>query len=66
MVEAAQTGLVDLSRRIYAGPDTDSLPAEYRYDVCHLNGKGAHLQAKMWVTALTAPRLKGVRRESMN
>ena len=63
VVETAQTEVVDLSRRIYAGADTDTLPAEFRYDGCHLNGKGADRQAKLWLEALAAPRFNAAQQE---
>jgi hypothetical protein len=51
-VRAAQRGLVDIAQGIYAGPDTDQISADMRYDGCHFDARGADVLANMWLGAL--------------
>ena len=52
--QAAQTGAVDHGAGIWAGPNGDSLGAEYRPDKTHWNDVGAAAMAKLWLSALQA------------
>ncbi len=47
-IQAAQRALVNPSKRIYQGANTDLLGAAYRWDGCHLNGKGQEAAAVQW------------------
>ena len=51
-VRRAQRELVDPTRNIYAGPDTDALGRRYRYDGCHFSTEGLGRFAELWLTAL--------------
>ncbi len=51
-IQQAQTELVDPSQDIYAGPNTDSLGSEYRYDGCHFNEIGLERHADLWFDIL--------------
>ncbi len=54
-IVAVQAGIVDPSRGIYAGPNTDTLTSvEDRYDGCHFSGAGAAKVAAMWADAIVA------------
>jgi hypothetical protein len=55
-VRAAQRNLVDPTAKIFAGPDTDELGNEFRYDACHFNSEGGEHHAELWYKALKAPR----------
>ncbi len=52
-IRAAQQSVVDPARGIYAGPDTDRLGAEYRFDGCHMNEAGLVRHAELWLDVLT-------------
>lgn len=51
-IRAAQADVVD-SDTVFAGPDTDSIGLEFRYDGCHFNSAGNALHADLWFEALT-------------
>lgn len=53
-VSAAQAAVVDPRAGIFAGPDTDMLGGEYRYDDTHLDSRGQELFADMLVAAFAA------------
>ncbi len=52
-----QAKIVNPGRRIFAGPDTDTLGREFRYDNCHFNAHGAERQAALWADAIEAARM---------
>jgi hypothetical protein len=47
-IRQIQRGLVDPSKNILAGPDTDQLGPELRYDGCHFNAAGGERHAELW------------------
>lgn len=47
-IRQIQRGLVDPSKNILAGPDTDQLGQEFRYDTCHFNAAGGERHAELW------------------
>jgi len=47
-IRQIQRGLVDPSKNILAGPDTDQLGSEFRYDACHFNASGGERHAELW------------------
>ena len=51
-VRAGQRGLVDPAKRIFAGPDTDQIALEDRYDGCHFSERGADRAAELWFKIL--------------
>jgi len=52
-IREAQASVIDPSRRIYAGPDTDTLLAlEERYDGCHFSKLGQERLTELWLRAL--------------
>lgn len=51
-IRRAQRELVSSPRRIYAGPDTDTLGLRYRYDRCHFSAEGLERFAELWLEAL--------------
>jgi len=53
-VRAAQQNIVDPARGIFAGPDTDTLGAEYRHDDMHLDARGQELFADMLIDSFAA------------
>lgn len=48
----AQAAVVDAGARIFAGPDTDLIPREQRFDGCHFGRKGQERAARMWADAI--------------
>ena len=52
-IQNAQRALVQLKQGILAGPNTDILGLEYRYDGCHFSGRGLDAVADLWLDALT-------------
>jgi len=58
VIRAAQLGLVNPALGIFAGPDTDQLGPEYRYDGCHFSDQGLEMHAQMWLEVIRA-RLAG-------
>jgi hypothetical protein len=53
-IRTIQRGLVDPSKNILAGPDTDQLGPEFRYDTCHFNAAGGDRHAELWRQVLDA------------
>lgn len=53
-IRAAQAALVNPALGIYAGPDTDQLGLEYRYDGCHFSAEGLAQHAQLWLDVLRA------------
>lgn len=54
-LRAAQRGLVDPARGVFAGPDTDALRGlQDRHDDCHFSAQGAERHADAWRDALLA------------
>lgn len=51
-IQQAQRELVDPSRDIYAGPDTDTIAMEHRYDGTHLSESGLERAAELWLEQL--------------
>ena len=51
----AQAQVVDPGARIFAGPDTDVIPREERFDGCHFGRQGQERAARMWVEAILKP-----------
>ncbi len=53
IVQGAQIELVDPKQGVYAGPNTDTLGFEYRFDGCHFADAGLDAAAQLWLQALT-------------
>jgi lysophospholipase L1-like esterase len=53
-IQKAQRGLVDVSRNILPGPDTDKLGFQYRYDGVHFSDEGMEVYSAMWLKCLRA------------
>ena len=51
-LRTVQRALVDPAKGILAGPDTDSIGLEHRYDTCHFDARGAEMHAEMWYRIL--------------
>jgi len=51
-IRLAQIGLVNPSLGIFAGPDTDQLGPEYRFDECHFSNAGLDAHADMWLQVM--------------
>jgi hypothetical protein len=52
-LRAAQRKLAESLDGVFAGPDTDLLGPEYRYDGCHFAENGVSAASQLWVDALT-------------
>ncbi len=52
IIQSAQRELVDPEKGILAGPDTDTLGFEYRYDGCHFLDEGLDAAAHLWFEAV--------------
>lgn len=52
-IRSAQAELVDTSLGIFAGPDTDRIGLDGRFDGCHLNEVGLQSAARLWADAIT-------------
>lgn len=52
-IQEAQTELVSPLKGIFAGPNTDTLGLEYRFDGCHFSDEGLRQAAKLWLEVLT-------------
>ena len=53
IIRSAQRDLVDPSLGILAGPDTDVIGVEDRFDECHMAESGLIKHANLWIEALT-------------
>jgi lysophospholipase L1-like esterase len=53
-VRLAQQAVVNPIAGVYAGPDTDAIGAEHRFDDCHFDAKGQKLFAEALVKSLSA------------
>jgi len=53
-IRSAQRAVVDPALGILAGPDTDTIGAQDRYDGCHMAESGLIKHAELWVATLTA------------
>lgn len=51
-IRRAQRAVVDPARRIFAGPDTDTIGAEDRFDGCHMAESGLQKHAEMWLACI--------------
>ncbi len=56
VIRSAQRSLVNPALGIFAGPDTDQLGPEYRYDGCHFSEHGLDMHAQMWLEVIRAHR----------
>jgi hypothetical protein len=56
-IRDAQRALVDPSLGIFAGPDTDTIGLEDRFDGCHMAESGLVKHAELWVEVLARPSL---------
>ena len=52
-LQAAQQGLVDHAKYIFAGPNMDTLPDELKYDKCHYNESGLEVASDFWLRSIT-------------
>lgn len=52
-IRAAQRAVVDRELGILAGPDTDAIGPEDRYDGCHMTESGLKKHAQLWFDVLT-------------
>jgi len=59
-IRDAQIALVDESRKVYAGPDTDTLGFAYRIDGVHMTNEGLMKHAELWLETLLAFENKSV------
>jgi|GEM_PF-845402 len=48
IIRAAQRSVVDPARGIYAGPDTDTIRRDERWDGCHFSLTGLEKAAQLW------------------
>lgn len=53
IIRSAQRGLVNPMSGILAGPDTDAIGIEDRFDNCHMKESGLVKHARMWAEVLT-------------
>ena len=51
-IRVAQRAVVAPAARILAGPDTDSLGLEFRFDGCHFSDRGLNAAAELWAAVL--------------
>jgi hypothetical protein len=54
IIRSAQRSAVDPALGILAGPDTDTIGFEHRFDNCHMNEAGLTRHAAMWADILSA------------
>ena len=52
-IRAAQRSVVDPTRGIYAGPDTDTIGLDERFDGCHFSVAGLDKAAQLWFDVIT-------------
>ena len=50
-IRSAQRAVVDPMLGVFAGPNTDIIGSEHRYDGCHMAHSGLNIHAKLWVGA---------------
>jgi hypothetical protein len=55
-IREAQADAVDPANGILAGPDTDTIGPELRFDRCHFNAEGLARAAALWADCLSGPR----------
>jgi hypothetical protein len=53
-LRAIQSALVDPDKGVLAGPNTDEIGLEHRYDKCHFDASGAELHAERWYRIIDA------------
>lgn len=53
-IRTAQRNVVDPPAGVLAGPDTDTVGPEGRWDDCHYSAGGLSKVAELWFQALTA------------
>lgn len=51
-IRAAQEGVIEPAARILAGPDTDTIGPEHRWDGCHFSGEGLDRAAGLWFESI--------------
>jgi hypothetical protein len=54
-IRGAQRDVVSPARGIFAGPDTDTIGVEHRFDGCHMRESGLVRHAELWAEVLSAP-----------
>jgi hypothetical protein len=52
-IRAAQRGVVNAAANVLAGPDTDMVGPQYRWDDCHYSAEGLARVAELWFRSLT-------------
>jgi hypothetical protein len=52
VIRAAQREIVNPRRDIRAGPDTDQIGPDLRYDHCHMSSEGVERHARLWFDTL--------------
>ncbi|MBS0534407.1 MAG: hypothetical protein JSR72_10155 [Proteobacteria bacterium] len=52
-IRAAQRAVVDPALGIVAGPDTDTIGPEHRFDECHMTASGLVRHAELWTNVLS-------------
>lgn len=55
-IRKAQRELADVSLGVLAGPDTDRIGLEFRYDACHFDGEGGRRVADLWLASIVRSR----------
>jgi len=55
VIRAAQRSVIDARAAIFAGPDTDTIGLDERWDRCHFAASGMEKAAELWFRALVAP-----------
>jgi len=58
-IRATQRDVVDLANGILAGPDTDTIGLDDRWDGCHLSAVGLQKAAELWFSAITSAKTLG-------
>ncbi len=53
IIRAAQRSVVDPAKSIFAGPDTDTIGLDERWDDCHFSITGLEKAAQLWFNAVT-------------
>jgi hypothetical protein len=57
-VQQAERGVIDRSKGIYPGRNTDLLGFAYRYDGCHFSDEGLEHAASLWLHYLNPSPLR--------